>query len=103
MPKKYRVEITRHAEQDIETVWQHIVEDSPDQAEKFISSLEEHTKTLESFPLRCPIIPESEYLGFEYRHLLYGDYRIIYRVIGSVVYVLRVIHSARLLDLSILK
>jgi plasmid stabilization system protein ParE len=97
---KYRVRITRTAERDIEEAWAFIAQDSPEEAEKFISGLEEQVQTLERFPERCPLIPENEILGARYRHLIYGKYRSVFRVAGKTVYVLRVIHGARLLDTS---
>jgi plasmid stabilization system protein ParE len=63
--------------------------------------LEERVSTLEKFPARCPLIPENELLGTQYRHLIYGDYRAIFRIDARTVYVLRIIHSARLLDATL--
>ena len=100
MPAKFRVRITRTAERDIEEAWDFIAEDSPEEAEKFIRRVEEQIATLERFPERCPLIPENEILGTRYRHLLYGHYRSVFRIAGKTVYVLRVIHGARLLDTS---
>ncbi len=102
MPKRYRVKITRHAEHDIQEIFTYIWHDSPQTASAFVTELERQIISLERFPLRCPIIPETEELGIAYRHLIYGQYRTIFRISGNTVYVLRVIHSARLLDLSIL-
>jgi plasmid stabilization system protein ParE len=96
---KYRVKITPAAERDIEDIWFYIAEDSPEKATAFILALEEQTKTLESLPERCPLIPENEYLNRGYRHLLHSSYRTIFRVDGRIVYVLRVIHGARLLEI----
>ena len=50
------------------------------------------------FPERCPLIPENEILGTRYRHLLYGNYRTVFRIERKTVYLIRVIHGARLLD-----
>jgi len=100
MPVTYRVEITPAAERDVEEIWTYIAADSPGNATDFILSLEEQIETLEQFPVRCPLIPENELLGTSYRHLLYGSYRTIFRIAGTTVYILRVIHSARLLDSS---
>ncbi len=100
MPAKFRVRITRTAERDIEEAWTFIAQDSHEEAEKFIRRLEEQIETLERFPERCPLIPENEMLGTRYRHLLYGNYRSVFRIAGKTVYVLRVIHGARLLDTS---
>ena len=103
MPAKYLVKITRHAEEDIGFIDTYIHRDSPQAALDFVSELERQVSTLERFPLRCAAIPETPELGGSYRHLLYGEYRTIFRVSGKTVYVLRVIHGARLLDLNALE
>ncbi len=98
MAIKYRVRIARTAERDIEEVWGFIAADSPDEADNFIQRIETQIDTLERFPERCPLIAENELLGTRYRHLLLGSYRMIYRVTGKTVFVMRIIHGARLLD-----
>jgi toxin ParE1/3/4 len=100
MAAKFRVRITRAAERDIEETWNFIAHDSPEEADKFVRRLEEQIETLERFPERCPLIPENEIFGTRYRHLLYGNYRNVFRIARETVYVLRVIHGARLLDSS---
>ena len=102
MRKKYRVEITRRAEADIEAIHAYIARDSDRAASAFVAELERQIGSLEQFPLRCRVIAEAADLGVPYRHLVYGDYRTIIRVDEGTVYILRVIHGARLLDLSIL-
>ena len=69
-------------------------------ATAFILRLEKQIGTLEQFPERCPLIPENEQLATSYRHLLYGAYRTIFRIAGTTVIILRIIHSSRLLDSS---
>ena len=103
MPAKFQVSITRSAEKDIEEIWTYIAADSPADALKFILRLEEQAATLEQFPQRCPLIPENALLGTENRRLLYGNYRTIFRIEGRIVYVLRIIHGARLLDSAVLE
>lgn len=99
MGKQHHVELTLTAERDIQEIWLHIRENHPDRADEFVGKLQDQLQTLQVFPERCSVIPESEWLGVEYRHLLYGDYRTIYRIVAKTVYVLRVIHGARLLQL----
>jgi len=103
MPTRFRVRLTKSAKSDIEEIWTFIAEDSTDEATKFVRQLERQLRTLDRFPERCPLIPENEILGTHYRHLLYGNYRTVFRVSGSTVYVLRIIHGARLLDASSLE
>ena len=100
MPK-YRVEITNVAELDILQIFQYVASDNQMAAMKLVSEIERQIDSLEQFPLRCPVIPESRDLGIEYRHIIYGNYRTIFRIDESRVIIMRVIHGARLLSLEI--
>ena len=100
MPK-YRVEIANIAELDILQTFQYVASDNQTAAMKLVSEIERQIDSLEQFPLRCPVIPESRELGREYRHIIYGNYRTIFRIDGSRVIIMRVIHGARLLSLEI--
>ena len=98
MNPKCRVEITQTAEADIREIGRYIALDSKRSAGKWREELTRQIASLEKIPLRCPIIPESRELGREYRHLIYGQYRTIFRVDSDRVVILRVIHVARLLQ-----
>ena len=97
--RKYHVEITKVAERDIESTFEYICQDNAEVAVRWVKELEHQIDSLENFPKRCATIPEARELGQEYRHLIYGDYRTIFRVQSPKVTIMRVIHSARLLDL----
>jgi toxin ParE1/3/4 len=101
VPARFSVEITPSAETDIAEIWDYIAQDSPANAAAFILAIEAQIASLEKYPERCPRIPENEILGTSYRHLIHGSYRTIFRVAGSKVIILRVIHGARLLDTSL--
>lgn len=103
MTETFRVEITGSAEQDIEEIWDYISCDNTEDAYEFIRNLEAQILTLESYPFRCPVVPENELLGTSYRHMLYNKYRIIFRIIGYQVIIMRVIHQSRLLETALLK
>ena len=103
MPRKFRVDITKAAEADVTEIWEYNAQDKPDAATAFVLRLEEQIRTLERFPERAPLVPENELLGTAYRHLLHGNYRTIFKIVGSRVIILRVLHSARLLDTGILE
>ena len=100
MPARYRVEITRTAERDVDEIWDYIGADSIENATRFVIQLEEKIGTLERMPQRCPSIPENKLLGTEYRHLILGDYRVIFRIKASTVFVMRIVQGSRLLDSS---
>jgi len=99
--QRYRVEITATAEADLREIHQYIVSDNKTAADKLVDDIEGQIDSLEKFPLRCPTIPEANELGKEYRHIIHGDYRTIFRIDGPRVIIMRVIHSARLLSLEI--
>jgi toxin ParE1/3/4 len=84
-------------------IWDYITQDKPEAAAAFVLRLEEQIGTLERFPERCPPAPENELLGAAYRHLLYGNYRTILKVVGSRMIILRLLHEARLLDTGMLE
>ncbi len=100
MPAKYRVEITKVAEADLDQIWILIAADSVENATRFLPQLDEKIGTLERMPNRCAAIPENGLLGTEYRHLIIGDYRVVFRVEAAAVNILRIIHGNRLLDAS---
>ena len=103
MPQRYRVDITRTAERDIAAIYAHIARDNPPAAAAWLDSVERNITSLEQWPRRCPIIPEASELEVEYRHLVNAPYRTIFRIVGSRLIIVRVIHGAQLLDLDILE
>lgn len=102
MPTKFRVDLARCAEVDIQEILAYIAKDSPIRAEAFIDALQHQIRVLEQFPMRCPLIPENDNLDNPYRQLIYGHYRTIFRIFERTVYVVRVIHHARLLTMDLL-
>jgi len=101
--QKYCVEITKIAESDIQEIFEYIARDSQSAAIGWIEEIERQIDSLETFPLRCPIIPEAQELGSgdKYRHILYGNYRTIFTIYASGVMIMRVFHGAKLLDLRL--
>ncbi len=98
MIKKYQIEITKSAEEDLESIWGYISISNPQSALKFIRKIEIEVKRLETNPNRCPFIPENEITGKNYHHLVFGNYRIIFKIETSKVTILRIINSAKLLE-----
>ncbi len=98
MKKRYEVNLTEHAQDDLEHVYYYIAADNPNNAANFVLQLEKKVYSLNTFPERHPLIPENEFFRTDYRHLVYKKYRIIYRVIGDAVFILRIIHGARILQ-----
>ena len=99
MTKKYRVNLTQHAQNDLEHIFYYIAHDSINNAENFVFELEKKIYSLEIFPDRHPLIPENEFFGTDYRHLIFKKYRIVYRIAPKSVFILRIIHGAKLLKI----
>jgi len=97
--KKYKVNLSQQAQNDLEHIFYYIADDSINNANNFIHQLEIKIYSLENLPYRHPLIPENKFFGTDYRHLNYKKYRIIYRVTGKSVFILRVIHGAKLLNI----
>ncbi len=79
-----------------EEIAAHIAADRPDAARRWVEGLFNATKTLTEFPRRGRRVPELN--RPEYRELIYGEYRVIYRVAEQRVNVVTVRHGRRLLD-----
>jgi len=102
VPRKYRVDVTRTAERDIEAIYAFIARDNPGAAAAWLDTVERNIASLERSPRRCAVVPEAVELDLEYRHLINPPYRTIFRIAGAKVTIVRLIHGAQLLDLDIL-
>ncbi len=94
-----RIEWTEPALDDMAAIRDHIAEDSPENAYRFIERLFDAAEPLTDQPKMGRQVPEAERQNV--RELLYKDYRIIYRVKPKQVDILTVVHSSR--DLTQLK
>lgn len=97
--KKYKVNITEHAQDDLEHIFYYIAADSIKNPSRFIRELEKKVYLLEKYPERHALIPENEFFGTNYRHLIHKKYRIIYRITEKDVFILRILHGAKILEL----
>lgn len=91
--KKYRIDIKPTAENDLESRYLQIAEDSPQNAIRWYLDIIEAIEKLDTLAERCPIAPEDIDLQKGIRHLILGNYRVLYLINQSVVEVLHVRHS----------
>ncbi len=76
----------------------YVARDRPVAAEKWAAGLFDLVERLQQSPKRGRVVPE---VGRErVRELLYGNYRVLYRLDPSAVSILTVRHGRRLLDLG---
>ena len=78
---------------DIEKISEYIERDSVDQAALFVTRIIEMTDRLEKFPQSGRIILEID--NEDCREIIYGSYRIMYRMTREEIWITGVIHGAR--------
>lgn len=95
--KSYRVSVTGGARRDLGDIHRYLQNDeSPQAAEDWLGRLGAVAASLASTPERGSIPRELEGLGIrEYRQVLVGPYRVIYRVVGPTVFVMVVADGRR--------
>jgi len=91
----YRVIVETPARIEIEEALTWMSQHSPERAALWYFDLEEAIDSLRNFPARCPLASESRTFKEEIRHLLFGKYRLLFRIEDETVHVLHVRHSAR--------
>lgn len=99
MAKKYKVNLSFNAQKDLEQIFFYIAEDSINNAKNFILDVEERIYSLATMPEHFALIPENIFFDSNYRQIVHMKYRVIYKISGDSVYILRVVHGAQLLDL----
>ena len=88
-----RYTVSRRARRDLKEIWHYIAEDSPEAANRWLSSLEERFQFLATQPYageRRPDLGDAEYRVFSA-----GKYVIFYRLRGRTVVISHVRHGAR--------
>jgi len=78
---------------DIDAIAEFISRDSIDRAALFVTRMFEITDRLQEFPLSGRVIPEIG--SQDCREIIYGSYRIMYRIEGNDVWITGVVHGAR--------
>lgn len=80
----YRVDISQPATADAENALLWIRTGSPEKAVVWFQGLLEAVFSLEQFPERCSLAPESRAFLVEVRQLLYGKRRQQYRILFGI-------------------
>ena len=78
---------------DIESIARFIERDSVDQSSLFVTRIIEMTDRLDGFPQSGRVIPEIN--DDHCREIIYGAYRIMYRITKDEIWITGVIHGAR--------
>ena len=81
----YDIEIPQFVNDLIDDQTFFIALDKPLAALKWQRNIREKIMTLNASPKRCPVAPESKYLNFEVRHLIIGEYRVLFFIEDHIV------------------
>lgn len=97
--KRHAVIIQPAAELDIGKAYEWIAEHDELAAIRWYNRLRAVILTLEVFPERAPLAPESKFLKRPIREVFHGrrqhKYRILFTVVSDEVHILHVRHGAR--------
>jgi plasmid stabilization system protein ParE len=78
---------------DLDRIAEYIARDAPSRAALFAVRILQATDRLEMLPLCGRPIPEIGDPAC--REVLYGSYRVMYRIVGDAVWITGVVHGAR--------
>ena len=82
----------------VSEIAEYIARDNPVAAENWINALFRKTEELKAFPESGRVVPETN--NNTIRELIYGNYRIIYRIEEKRVSVLTVRHGKQILPVD---
>jgi len=98
--KRWNVIVELPAQRDIAEAHLWLAEQAPDVADRWFDSIYDTIGSLEIFPERCPLAPESEFFSVEIRKTFHGrrqyKYRILFTMSENKVHVLHIHPGARL-------
>ena len=94
---KYRVFIIAEAKDDILDIYKYVLRaDGRDRANYVLERLQEACQSLGEMPRRGHISPEIERIGLrDYREIHFKPYRIVYRIVGTRVFIHCVLDGRR--------
>lgn len=93
-----KIRWTEKASSNLEGIFEYISRDSKWYAVRHVKALIGATKRLETMPRSGRVVPELE--DPELREVIYGNYRIVYRVseLDEDIEILAVVHGARIMS-----
>ena len=77
---------------------EYIAQDNPTAAENWVTALFTHVEQLKKYPESGRIVPEIK-INF-FRELVYGNYRIIYRLEENRISILTIRHGKQILPVD---
>jgi len=90
------IEWSQTSENDLNEIIDYIAQDSLEYALSFYEEVREKIENLVQFPKMGRKVPELDDPNI--RELILRNYRLIYRIFGEKVQIIRLIHGSRILD-----
>jgi toxin ParE1/3/4 len=91
----FQVEFSFRARRDVDQITAYISADSPINSARWRRRFHEKLRSLSAMPMACGLAPEDSVSGREIRQLLFGNYRVLFTIYQTKVFVLTVRHAAR--------
>jgi len=93
MGKQFKIVFAPRAERDLESAVRYIAKHAGNEiAHRFGMQLVDKALTLSTFAERGRVVPET---GLPFREIFHRSYRIVFRIRGELVEVVRFWHAAR--------
>lgn len=93
--ENYNVELLPAADADLNDIFDYIILDSSKAAEEVSDWIFASPKHLATFPYASVKLIEPSLNHYEFRMVITQPYIAFYRIIGSTVFIYRVLHGAR--------
>lgn len=93
--KNYNVELLPAADDDLDNIFNYILLENPEAADKVLDHVMTYLKHLEKFPYAGASVMEERLNQFEFRMVISEPYIVFYRVIENTVYIYRILYGAR--------
>lgn len=90
----YTLEIRPTAERDIRQRYRQIALESPQNAYTWYCGIMQSIESLAHMPERCPLAAEDLAFHIGIRHLISGNYRVLFLIENHTVIILHIRHSA---------
>lgn len=87
-----RLEVSSFIEQDLDNIASHIAEDNPRRAVTFIQDIRAKFREIQRNPL---IYQRRSDIGDEARMATVGNYALLFRIMGEVIRIERVVYGGR--------
>ena len=91
----YNVYVLPVAKGDVAEIYHYIAFDNPNAALRVTDEILDKIDTLNEFPERCPMVPDSVLAKQGYRMLIIEPYIAFFKVFKEDVLVYRVLHGKR--------